>query len=286
MGRPRIKVIDTAIDTEKAEKLEKKELELSKETEEKVKKEAKEAKKPVKKDTSSAKKAKKQKVRSNRYKSLLNGLDKSKDYPLSEAIDIIKKTANIKFDSSLEVHVNLNVDPTKSDQLIRKSINLPNNSGKTMRVLVFGGNSKILKNAGIDVGTDSTLERIGTGKIEAEKIVATPEWMPKLAKVAKVLGPKGLMPNPKSGTVTDNPDKLIKDLQGGMIEVKTEKSGIVHIIVGKVSLPNEKLEENVKTLISELRQSKPESLKKELIRSVYLSSTMGPSVRIDLSSFN
>ena len=284
MGRPRIKVIDTAIDTEKVKKLEKKELELSKESEEKVKKEAKEAKATTKKDSPSAKKVKKQKIRSKRYKSLLDGLDKSKNYPTSEAIDIIKKTANIKFDSSLEVHVNLNTDPSKSDQFIRKSINLPHGSGKTIRVLVFGGNSKELKKAGIDVGTDSTIERIGSGKVEAEKIVATPEWMPKLAKVAKVLGPKGLMPNPKSGTVTEKPEKLIKDIQGGMIEVKTEKSAIVHIIVGKVSLPKDKLDENVKTITSELRKSKPESLKKELIKSVYLSSTMGPSVRIDLSS--
>lgn len=284
MGRPRIKVIDTAIDTEKAEKLEKKELKLSKESEESVKTEAKEAKATTKKGASSTRKTRKQKVRSKRYKSLLEGMDKSKDYPISEAIDIMKKTANTKFDSSLEVNINLNIDPSKSDQLIRKSINLPHGSGKTIRVLVFGGNSKGLKNAWVDVGTDATIEKIGNGNVEAEKIVATPEWMPKLTKVAKILGPKGLMPNPKSGTVTENPEKLIQDLQGGMIEVKTEKSAIIHIIVGKVSLPKEKLEENIKTVTAELRKSKPESLKKELIKSIYLSSTMGPSVKVNLPS--
>ena len=278
MGRPRVKTIDTAIDLEKAEEVKKKEEKLSKETEEKIEKQAKAAKKtvPIGK--------KKARPRSKRYESLISEIDKTKEYPVGEAIDIVKKSDNTKFESSLEVHINLNTDPNKTDQLIRKSINLPHSSGKNLRVLVFGGNPKNLKNLGVEVGDEATLKKIAAGKIDADKLVATPEWMPKIAKSAKVLGPRGLMPNPKSGTVTDKPEELVKELQGGMIEVKSEKAPIIHLIVGKVSAPTEKLEENVKALISGVRQSKPDSLKKELIKSVYLSPTMGPSIKIDLSS--
>ena len=281
MGRPRIKVIDTAIELEKIEKKVEKKLEISTEGEEKISKQAGAVKKTTPKE-----RFQKKVSHSARYKSLLGLIDKNKEYPISQALDLVKKTTSTKFDSSVEVHINLNIDPTKSEQLIRKTINLPNGSGKTIRVLVFGGNLKELKNLGADIGTESSLEQIENGKINTDKIIATPDWMPKLAKVAKILGPKGLMPNPKSGTVTENPEKIVKDLQGGMIEVKTEKAPVIHTIVGKATLTEDKLEENLRTLISEIQRSKPEGLKKPLIRSVYLSSTMGPSVKLDISSLS
>lgn len=278
MGRPRIKVIDTAINIERVEQLEKKESEISKETAKKVEGQREAAKKV------SPEKLKKPKIRSRRYQSLVSQIEKTKEYSLSETIDLIKKTSNTKFGASLEVHINLNTDPTKSEQQIRRSINLPHGSGKTLRLIVFGGDPKELKNLGVDVGTEVTLEEISGGNINADKIVATPDWMPKLTKAAKILGPKGLMPNPKSGTVTTEPEKVVKDLQVGMVDVKTEKAAIIHAVVGKISFPKEKLEQNVKALISEVRKSKPESLKKQMIKSVYLSSTMGPSVKLDLST--
>ena len=281
MGRPRIKVIDTAIELEKVEKNVEKKLEISTEGEEKISKQAGAVKKTTPKE-----RFQKKVSHSARFNSLLGLIDKNKEYPISQALDLVKKTTSTKFDSSVEVHINLNIDPTKSEQLIRKTINLPNGSGKTIRVLVFGGNLKELKNLGADIGTESALEKIENGKINTDKIIATPDWMPKLAKVAKILGPKGLMPNPKSGTVTENPEKIVKDLQGGMIEVKTEKAPVIHTIVGKATLTEDKLEENLRTLISEIQRSKPEGLKKPLIRSVYLSSTMGPSVKLDISSLS
>ena len=281
MGRPRIKVIDTAIELEKIEKKVEKKFEISSEVEEKISKQAEAVKKTTPKE-----RFQKKVSHSARYKSLLSLIDKNKEYPILQALDLVKKTTSTKFDSSVEVHINLNIDPTKSEQLIRKTINLPNGSGKTIKVLVFGGNLKELKNLGADIGTESSLEQIENGKINTDKIIATPDWMPKLAKVAKVLGPKGLMPNPKSGTVTENPEKIVKDLQGGMIELKTEKAPVIHTVVGKATLTEDKLEENLRTLISEIQRSKPEGLKKPLIRSVYLSSTMGPSVKLDISSLS
>ena len=278
MGRPRVKVIDSALDLDKAEKVKDEETKLSQETEEKIENQAKAAKKTV------VNKNKKLHSRSKRYQDLRSKVDKSKEYDLSEAVEIIKKTGNTNFKSSVEIHVNLNTDPSKSDQLIRKTINLPHSSGKILRVLVFGGDSKKLKTLGAEIGTESTLEKINSGKIDIDKIISTSEWMPKLTKAAKVLGPKGLMPNPKSGTVTDKPEELIKDFQGGMIEVKSEKEGIVHLTIGKVTDTSEKIEGNVKAVVHELRQSKPSSLKKELIKSVYLTSSMGPSVKLALSS--
>ena len=203
MGRPRGKVIDEAVDLEKKEKIENQVLEASRETDKKIEAQARAAKK------STTKKGKKISTRSKNYQSQIATIDKTKKYPISEAIDIIKKASSTKFDSSFEVHVNLNTDPNKSDQLIRKSINLPHSSGKKLRVLVFGGNSKELKSIGVEIGTESTLAKIESGKIDTDKVVATPEWMPKLAKVARVLGPKGLMPNPKQAPLQTNQKKLL-----------------------------------------------------------------------------
>ena len=278
MGRPRVKVIDTAIDLDKMEKAEDKVLEVSLEADKKIERQAKALRESTKK------KDKKASTRSKNYQDQIATIDKTKEHPISEAIDIIKKVSSTKFDASIEVHVNLNTDPTKSDQLIRKSINLPHSIGKKLRVLIFGGDSKELKSIGVEIGTESTLTKIEGGKVDVDKVVATPEWMPKLTKVAKILGPKGLMPNPKTGTVTTEPEKIAKDLQSGMIDLKTERAAVIHTTIGKVSTSNENLEENLKKLVEEIRKSKPESLKKQLIKSVFITSTMSPSVKIDLSS--
>lgn len=277
MGRPKIKVVETAIEEVKLKDLEPK-LELSDEASAEIVKEAKAAKKKVGKA----------KIRSQRYQKLVSEIDKANKYSLDEALGLLKKTSQIKFDSSLEAHINLGIDPTKSDQQIRKSINLPNGLGKKIKVLVFADEKFVaeIKKAGAEVGTEKTLDEIAKGKITADKVVATPEWMPRLAKVAKVLGPKGLMPNPKTGTVTETPVKVVEQLSAGMTEIKTEKSPIIHTIFGKASFDEKKLKENLITLIAEINSSRPANFKKELIKSVYLTSSMGPSVKLDLSSLN
>jgi len=279
MGRPRIKVIDEAVDLEKQEQIEKERTKASKEASEKIIRQAKKTS-----EATREKKETKANLRSKRYEKLASSIDKNKEYPLSESIEIVKKTADTKFNSSLEIHINLNTDPTKSDQSIRKSINLPNGSGQKLKVLVFGGKEIEVKKLGAEYGTDSTIDKLISGKVDTDKIVATPEWMVKLTKAAKILGPKGLMPNPKSGTITQEPEKLVKDMQGGMVEVKTEAQAIIHSVAGKTSFTAEKLEQNIKTLIEEVQKAKPEGLKKPLIKSVFLSSTMGPSVKLDISS--
>lgn len=275
MGRPKIKVIETAIEPEKVKDLEPK-LELSEEADEEVKKQAKAAKKKVGKE----------KIRSQRYQKLVSEIDKSNKYSLDEALGLIKKTAKTKFDSTLEIHINLGIDPTKSDQQIRKALNLPHGMGKKIKVLVFADDKAAAeaKKAGADIGTEKTLDEIAKGKIDFDKVVATPSWMPKLAPVAKTLGPKGLMPNPKTGTVSENPAEVVEKLSAGMTEIKTEKSPIIHTVFGRASFEDKKLKENLEVLIKEVEASKPTNFKKELIKSVYLTSAMGPSLKLDITS--
>jgi len=284
MGRPKIKTIETAIDLEKVKLLEEESSlpHLSDEFEEKVKSQVKTAKKLTK-----VKKEKQNKF-SKRFAALLKEIDKSKEYSLKEAVELVKKTANVKFDSTVEVHLNLRIDPSKQEQQIRTTTNLPFGSGKKVRILVFGAkDSKEIKALGAEIGNEETLEEIEKGKLDFDKVVSSPEWMPALAKVSKILGPKGLMPNPKSRTVSSEPEKVVKNLSfGGLVEIKTENSPIIHIGVGKVSAKNEEIEENVKSLIAAIKAAKPSEVKKELIKSVYLTSTMGPSVKLSLSSEN
>lgn len=278
MGRPKIKIIETAIEPEKAEELEKARFELSEQAEEAVKEEVKKAKKKVGKA----------RVRSERYKKLVSQVDKANKYSLEEAIDLLKKTSDTKFDSTFEVHINLGLDTTKSDQQIRRSINLPHGLGKKISILVFadGKEATEAKKAGAEVGTEKTLETIEKGKLDFDKVVATPAWMPKLARVAKILGPKGLMPNPKTGTVSENPAEIVGKLGAGMMEIRTEKMPIVHTSFGKASFKEAELKENLQSLVKEIEGAKPTGFKKELIRSIYLSSTMGPSLKLDLSAIN
>jgi len=284
MGRPKIKTIETAIDLEKVELPETKEIpQLDNSSEAELKKDLKKAKGSK---AAGKKVASKKSTRSNRYSKLAETIEKNKEYALSEAIELVKKTATVKFDSGVEAHINLNIDPAKTDQQIRTTTQLPHGSGKKVTILVFGAkDNKAIKDSGALVGTEETLSEIEKGKLDFQKVVATAEWMPKLAKVAKILGPKGLMPNPKSGTVTADPEKTVANLSsGGTVEIKTENSPIIHVAVGKASFKTSDLEENVKTLVAGIRNVKPETVKKELVKNVYLTSSMGPSVKLDLSS--
>lgn len=225
----------------------------------------------------------KAKVRSKRYQSLISLVEKGKAYPLTEALEALKSTAKTAFDPTIEIHINVGADITKTDQVVRTTTKLPHSIGKAPKLLIFGD---FKAEEGIAVGDDKTIDQIEkTGKVEGQKIIATPEWMPKLTKVAKILGPKGLMPNPKTGTVTTDIAKTVADFKGGLIEVRTEVGGpIIHSRVGKLSLGDEKITENLKALIEAINKAKPVGIKRNYLKSAYLHVTMGPSIRLDLSS--
>jgi large subunit ribosomal protein L1 len=265
MGKVRTKVIEEALEPEKAKKIE--------ETEKPA------APAAVKEKTG---KVKPPKLRSKRYKQLSSLIDKSKNYTAQEAIGIIKKTANNKFDASIEAHINLGLQLDKPEHQIRTLATLPHQVGKKLKLVVFTGkNTSEIKKLGAEVGTETTLKQIESGKIDFDKVISDPSWMPKLAKVAKVLGPKGLMPNPKSGTVSDDPVKTVKEFSGGRTEIRTEKFPIIHIQIGKASFSEKQLLDNFNAATSAINEAKPEGLKKELVKSIYLSSTMGPSIKVN-----
>ncbi|MEX0621396.1 MAG: 50S ribosomal protein L1 [Candidatus Woykebacteria bacterium] len=225
-------------------------------------------------------KTKPPKVRSRRFKELVSLLDKSKDYSLPEAVALIKKTANTKFDATIEAHINLGISADKAENQIRTLVSLPHKVGKKLKILVFSSkNTAEIKKLGAEIGTEEVLKNIEAGKIEAGKIISDSAWMAKLAKVAKILGPKGLMPNPKSGTVTDDPLKALQEFSGGKLEIKTEKSPIIHVQIGKASFSEKQILENLHSLIEAIKSAKPEGLKKEFIKNIFLSSTMGPSIK-------
>lgn len=306
MGRPKLKTIETAIDLDKVklpdelsvDRPEELALSLDEKAEEVLEQKTKE-RLAVNKKTAKSVKAKKVKTRSKKYLEAQKNLEKDSTYPIVEAIEILKKLSYSKFDGSVEAHLNLRVDSAKQEQQIRTTTSLPHGNGKKLRVLVFGAkNNAALKEIGAFVGTDETIEQIQKSKIEFDnssgtritkleeinKIVASPDWMPKLAKVAKVLGPKGLMPNPKSGTVSTEPEKTAAELSRGLVEIKTENSPIIHLAVGKVSFKTKELEENITSLIEAVKNAKPAEVKKELIKNIYLTTTMSPSVKLDLTS--
>ena len=226
------------------------------------------------------------KIRSRRYQTLISELDKPKTYPLEDAIDLVKRSSNTKFDATLEAHINLHLDVTKADQQVRSTVLLPHGSGKEPKILVFTQSPDVeLKQSGVVIGDKQTVsDIINTGKISFDKVVATPEMMPVLTPAAKVLGPRGLMPNPKTGTVTTDLKKTIQELKSGLIEFKTGKSPIIHAIIGKASFDKEKLVENFKTLLEAINRVRPKGTKGDLIVSIYITTTMSPSVRVDPSS--
>ena len=211
-------------------------------------------------------------------------VDRANLYEVSEAIELAKKTATAKFDETVEVAFRLGVDPRQSDQMIRGAVVLPNGTGKTQTVLVFakGEKAKEAEAAGADfVGAEDLVAKIQGGWFGFDVAVATPDMMGVVGKIGRLLGPKGLMPNPKTGTVTMDVTKAINDVKAGKIEYRVDKTGIIHAPIGKASFEQEKLEENFKTLCDVLIKAKPASSKGQYIRSVTVSSTMGPGVKIN-----
>lgn len=217
-------------------------------------------------------------------------IDKNREYTVAEAVDLIAKTATTKFDGTVEIAINLNIDTKKADQQMRGSIVLPNGTGKTKRVCVLakGAAAEEAKKAGAEfVGEAELIEKMATENwFDFDVIVATPDMMPALGKIGKVLGPKGLMPNPKTGTVTTNTAKAVEDIKKGMIEYRADSYGIVHSPVGKSSFKPAALEENINFLVNAIIKAKPLTVKGNYINSIVISNTMGPGIKIDKNSFD
>lgn len=212
-------------------------------------------------------------------------IDKTKKYPLGEAIELVKKTSTVKFDASVEIHANLGIDPKQSDQQIRTTVVLPHGNGKEKKIAAFVGpnDEKSATAAGADFvyGEEEIQTLKQTGKIEFDIAIATPEMMPKIAVVAKILGPRGLMPNPKTGTVGPDVEKMIGELKSGKVSYKNDNTSNIHLSVGKVSFSDEQLHENITAFLDSLKKVKPSSTKGIYIKGLFLTSAMGPSVRLE-----
>jgi large subunit ribosomal protein L1 len=215
------------------------------------------------------------------------GIDRAKFYPLPEAVQLIKDRAKAKFDETIEVAMNLGVDPRHADQMVRGVVNLPNGSGRTQRVAVFarGAKAEEAKAAGADiVGAEDLVEKVNAGQIDFDRCIATPDLMPLVGRLGKVLGPRGLMPNPKVGTVTADVTNAVRGAKGGSVEFRVEKAGIIHAGVGKASFPAEKLIENVRAFADAVQKAKPSGAKGSFVNKISISSTMGPGVKIEPST--
>ena len=223
-----------------------------------------------------------------KYLEALNKVDKSKLYTLDEAVKLVKENSVSKFDSSVEIAVRLNLDTRKSDQQLRGAIVLPSGTGKEKKVLVIakGDNAKLAREAGADfVGDTDMLEKIEKENwLDFDVMIATPDMMPLLGKLGKVLGPKGLMPNPKTGTVTTDVKKAVNDVKKGRVEYKTDSYGNVHALVGKVSFTEDQLKENIKAFMNIIIKSKPSVVKGVYVKNISLSTTMGPGIKLDVNS--
>jgi large subunit ribosomal protein L1 len=215
------------------------------------------------------------------------GIDRAKFYPLPEAVQLIKDRAKAKFDETIEVAMNLGVDPRHADQMVLGVVNLPNGSGRTQRVAVFarGAKAEEAKAAGADiVGAEDLVEKVNAGQIDFDRCIATPDLMPLVGRLGKVLGPRGLMPNPKVGTVTADVTNAVRGAKGGSVEFRVEKAGIIHAGVGKASFPAEKLVENVRAFADAVQKAKPSGAKGSFVNKISISSTMGPGVKIEPST--
>jgi large subunit ribosomal protein L1 len=238
------------------------------------------AKTTIKEEIKMAKKGKK-------YTEAVKLVDSSKAYPIAEAIELAKKTNFAKFDATVEVAFRLGVDPKKADQQIRGAVVLPNGTGKTQRVLVFakGEKAKEAEAAGADfVGDSEYINKISQGWFDFDVIVATPDMMGEVGKLGRVLGPKGLMPNPKTGTVTFDVQKAVNEIKAGKVEYRVDKAGNIHVPIGKVSFEDEKLVENFNTIFDTMMKVKPAAAKGTYMKNVSVTSTMGPGVKVDPSS--
>ena len=219
-----------------------------------------------------------------RTKAVREGIDRDKSYPIAEAVKMVKERAKAKFDETIEIAMNLGVDPTHADQMVRGVVTLPNGSGRTLRVGVFarGGKADEAKAAGADVvGAEDLVEKVNKGEIDFDRCIATPDMMPLVGRLGKVLGPRGIMPNPKVGTVTMDVANAVKGAKGGSVEFRVEKAGIVQAGVGKASFTEDKLVENIKAFADAVQKAKPPGAKGHYINRVAISSTMGPGVKLE-----
>jgi len=224
---------------------------------------------------------------SKRVKSWADKIDAEKLYPLTDALQLLKECSTVKFDESVEVAVNLGIDARKSDQAVRGATVLPKGTGKTVRVAVFaqGEQAEAAKAAGADVvGFEDLAERMQAGEMDFDVIVATPDAMPVVSKLGKILGPRGLMPNPKVGTVSPDAGQAVTNAKAGQVRYRTDKNGIIHCAIGKVSFEVDALKENLQSLLSDLNKAKPSSAKGIYLKKISLSTTMGPGIALDQSS--
>ncbi len=224
-----------------------------------------------------------------RMRRAVESMDAGKLYMIEEAISAIKERATAKFDETIEISLNLGIDTRHADQTVRGAVTLPNGTGKTLRVAVFARDAKAeeAKGAGADiVGSEELAEEIQNGKSDFERVIATPDMMPVVGRLGKILGPRGLMPNPKVGTVTQDVAKAVQDAKGGQIQFRAEKAGIIHAGIGKASFGDEALVENAKTFFNAISAAKPSGVKGTYIKKVSMSSTMGPSVQLDLAALS
>lgn len=226
--------------------------------------------------------------RSKRQQTQATLVERSKQYQLTEAIELVKTGATTKFDESVDIAVKLGVDPRKPDEMIRGSCDLPHGTGKSVIVLVIakGDKASEAKEAGADhIGAEEIIEKIQGGWLEFDRVIATPDMMGQVGKIGKILGPRGLMPNPKVGTVTKDVGKVVSSVKAGQVEFRVDKSGIIHMPVGRASFDEDKLAANVTLVMDTIRRMRPSSTKGTYIEGVTLSSTMGPGVRVDPQTF-
>ena len=224
-----------------------------------------------------------------RTAAIAEGIDRKKLYGIEEAIKLVKERAKAKFDETVEIAFNLGVDPRHADQMVRGVVNLPNGTGKTVRVAVFAKDAKAdeARKAGADVvGAEDLVEQVTAGNINFDRVIATPDMMPLVGRLGKILGPRNLMPNPKVGTVTPDVAGAVKAAKGGAVEYRVEKAGIIHAGVGKASFSEEALLQNIKAIADAVQKSKPAGAKGTYMKRVSVSSTMGPGVHVDPSSVN
>ncbi len=237
-----------------------------------------------KKETASKQKSP---ARGKRYAAARAMVEGEKSYPLDEAIKLVKSGAKTKFDETVDIALNLGIDPRQSDQLVRGVVAMPNGLGKKVRVAVFAKGSKAedAKKAGADIiGAEDLVEEIKKGKTDFDVCIAAPDMMGLVGGVARILGPKGLMPNPKLGTVTDKLAAAIKNAKSGQVEFRAEKAGIIHVGIGKTSFTEKALKENIVAFMDAVKQSKPSSVKSHYLKKLTLSSTMGPGVKVDITT--
>ncbi|MBO7720042.1 50S ribosomal protein L1 [Candidatus Saccharibacteria bacterium] len=222
--------------------------------------------------------------RGKKYQEVAKLVEKGKVYSLKDAVALAIKTSPVKFDATMEAHVRLGVDPRQADQNIRTTLVLPNGNGKTVRVAVFAplDEAKKAATAGADIAEDDAfLKRLEKGEIDFDVLISTPAFMPKLGRFARLLGPKGLMPNPKAGTVTMDVEKAVKEAKAGKVEYRVDKQAIVHIGLGKVSFGEDKLLQNANAFFDSLKSQKPASLKGQYVKSAYLTTSQGPSIAVE-----